>query len=62
MIKGIRSHKKDPSSYVSKEIVDIKSELRSTDPFLKAEAVSDVTVDAVSILLNPAVCMFLLHR
>lgn len=42
MIKGIRSHKKDPSSYISKEIVDIKTELRSTDPFLKAEAVSRI--------------------
>lgn len=39
MIKGIRSNKKDPSSFISKEIADIKTELRSTDPFLKAEAV-----------------------
>ena len=32
MIKGIRSNKKDPSSFISKEIADIKTELRSTDP------------------------------
>ena len=41
LIKGIRTNKKDPSSYVSKAIMDIKAELRSTDAFLKAEAVSD---------------------
>ena len=40
MIKGMRSNKKDPSTFLSKEIADIKTELRSTDPFLKAEAVS----------------------
>ena len=40
LIKGIRSHKKDPSAFVSQSIVEIKSELRSTDPFIKAEAVS----------------------
>ncbi len=42
LIKGIRSHKKDPSAFVSQSIVEIKSELRSTDPFIKAEAVSRV--------------------
>ena len=45
MIKGIRSNKKDPSSFISKEIADIKTELRSTDPFLKAEAVISVMLD-----------------
>lgn len=39
LIKGIRSHRKDPSAFVSKAIADIKDELRSNDPFLKAEAV-----------------------
>ncbi len=40
LIKGIRSHRKDPSAFVSKAIAEIKDELRSNDPFLKAEAVS----------------------
>jgi hypothetical protein len=39
LIKGIRANRKDPSSYISKSIADIKVELRSTDPFMKAEAV-----------------------
>lgn len=39
LIKGIRSHKKDPSAFISKAIAEIKDELRSSDPYLKAEAV-----------------------
>lgn len=41
LVKGIRSHKKDPnvSTYISQAIVDIKNELKSTDPYIKAEAV-----------------------
>jgi AP-3 complex subunit delta-1 len=40
LIKGIRSHKRDPSSFISQAMAEIKSELKCTDPFLKAEAVS----------------------
>jgi AP-3 complex subunit delta-1 len=40
LVKGIRNHKKDVSPYISQSIVEIKSELRSTDPFTKAEAVT----------------------
>ena len=39
LIKGIRSHKKDPSAFISQAMASIKIELRSTDPFLKTEAV-----------------------
>jgi hypothetical protein len=39
LVKGIRSQKKDVSPYISKVIVEIKTELRSTDQFTKAEAV-----------------------
>ncbi len=39
LIKGIRSHKKDGSTYISQAITEIKAELRSTDAFIKAEAV-----------------------
>ena len=40
LIKGIRSHKRDPSAFISQGIAEIKSELSSTDPVIKAEAVS----------------------
>lgn len=40
LIKGIRSHRKDPSAFISKGIAEIKTELRSSDAFVKAEAVS----------------------
>ncbi len=40
LIKGIRSHKKDGSAYISQAITEIKAELKSTDVFIKAEAVS----------------------
>ena len=43
LIKGIRSHKKDPSAFISQAMASIKIELRSTDPFLKTEAVRIVT-------------------
>ena len=39
LVKGIRSHKRDASAFISQHIVDIKSELRSVDPTIKAEAV-----------------------
>jgi AP-3 complex subunit delta len=40
LIKGIRSHKKDPSSFISKSIAEIKDEMKLIDPFVKAEAVN----------------------
>jgi hypothetical protein len=40
LVKGIRTHKHDPSSYISQCIAECKQELRSTDTFMKAEAVS----------------------
>ena len=43
LIKGIRSHKKDPSAFISQAMASIKIELRSTDPFLKTEAVRNMT-------------------
>jgi uncharacterized protein YbbC (DUF1343 family) len=39
LIKGIRNNKRDPSSFVSQAILDIKNELKSVDNFTKAEAV-----------------------
>ena len=42
IIKGIRSHKKDPSSFISQVIAEIKSEMKSTDSFIKAEAVNKI--------------------
>jgi len=39
LIKGIRANKKDTSVFISKSVVDIKNELKSPDPFIKAEAV-----------------------
>ncbi len=46
LVKGIRSHKKDLSLYISQQIADIKNELKSTDTYLKAEAV-------IELLHNP---------
>lgn len=39
LIKGIRANKKDPSSFISQCIADIKQELKSNDNFIKSEAV-----------------------
>lgn len=43
LIKGIRNNKREQATYISQCIADIKNELRSTDPFLKAEAVRKLT-------------------
>lgn len=37
LVKGIRSHKRDPSAFISHSIQDIKQELKNVDPFVKAQ-------------------------
>lgn len=39
IIKGIRNSKRDPATFISQTISEIKNELKSTDPFIKSEAV-----------------------
>lgn len=39
LVKGIRANKKDPSPFISTTIAEIKLELRSPDPRVKAQAV-----------------------
>lgn len=41
VVKGIRANKRDPSDYISATIAEIKVELKSSDAFIKAQAVSD---------------------
>ncbi|TMW69235.1 hypothetical protein Poli38472_001391 [Pythium oligandrum] len=43
LVKGIRSAKGDVNVYISQCMQEIKTELKSTDPFLKAEAVRKLT-------------------
>ena len=40
VVKGIRANKKDPSAFISVTISEIKTELKSPDPRVKAQAVS----------------------
>ena len=40
VVKGIRANKRDPSDYISATIAEIKVELRNSDAFVKAQAVS----------------------
>lgn len=43
LVKGIRNQRKDGgSSFISESIAEIKLELRSTDPYTKAEAVMNI--------------------
>lgn len=39
VVKGIRANKRDPSDFISTAIAEIKVELRSSDAFIKAQAV-----------------------
>ncbi|CAM9389412.1 unnamed protein product, partial [Discosporangium mesarthrocarpum] len=43
LVKGIRANKRDPSDYISASIAEIKIELKSSDPFLKAQAIRKLT-------------------
>lgn len=43
LVKGIRSAKGDVNVYISQALQEIKAELRSTDPFIKANAVRKLT-------------------
>lgn len=43
LVKGIRSTKGDVSVYISQAMAEIKAELKSTDPFVKANAVRKLT-------------------
>ncbi|RLN50519.1 hypothetical protein BBJ29_007054, partial [Phytophthora kernoviae] len=43
LVKGIRSTKGDVSVYISQAMQEIKTELRSTDPFIKSQAVRKLT-------------------
>lgn len=40
VVKGIRANKRDPSDFISATIAEIKVELKSSDAFVKAQAVS----------------------
>eukprot|EP00940_MAST-03C_sp_MAST-3C-sp2_P001868 g1868.t1 len=40
LVKGIRANKKNPRKYIAKCIAETKTEIRTTDPNLKAQAVS----------------------
>ncbi|CBJ32812.1 Coatomer protein complex,delta sub-unit [Ectocarpus siliculosus] len=43
VVKGIRANKRDPSDYISATIAEIKVELRSSDAFIKAQAIRKLT-------------------
>ncbi|TYZ68367.1 hypothetical protein PybrP1_005937 [[Pythium] brassicae (nom. inval.)] len=43
LVKGIRATKGDVNVYISQSLQEIKSELKSTDPFVKAQAVRKLT-------------------
>lgn len=59
LVKGIRAHKKDPSLFISQAIAEIKQELKSNDPFVKAQAVragSGVLWHGRTLTLHSLVC------
>ncbi|CAM9229510.1 unnamed protein product, partial [Hapterophycus canaliculatus] len=43
VVKGIRANKRDPSDYISATIAEIKVELKSSDAFIKAQAIRKLT-------------------
>lgn len=43
LVKGIRSNKRDSTSFISQAIAEIKTELKSVDQYVKAEAVRKLT-------------------
>lgn len=47
VVKGIRANKRDPSDYISATIAEIKVELKTSDAFIKAQAVRVVQICSV---------------
>uniref|UniRef100_A0A7S3Y2N8 AP-3 complex subunit delta n=1 Tax=Heterosigma akashiwo TaxID=2829 RepID=A0A7S3Y2N8_HETAK len=43
LVKGIRTHKRDPGPFISQAISEIKQELKSKDDFLKGQAIRKLT-------------------
>ena len=43
VVKGVRTHKRDPKPYISRVIAECKSELSESDPFVKAQAIRKLT-------------------
>ena len=43
IVKGIRSQRRDPSSFISESIAEIKRELQEIDTSVKAEAIRKLT-------------------
>ena len=43
VVKGVRTHKRDPKPYISKVIAECKAELAESDPFVKAQAIRKLT-------------------
>lgn len=43
VVKGIRNYKNNPSEFISQAIMECKSELNTTDPYLKSEAIRKLT-------------------
>ena len=58
LIKGIRAHKRDVNVFISKALTEIKAELRSTDPYIKAEAVSIAGKSIFFLPPNPRLFYF----
>lgn len=53
VVKGIRANKRDPSDYISATIAEIKVELRNSDAFVKAQAVSLALRETRSVGTRP---------
>lgn len=69
LVRGIRSNKRDPKTFISQQIVEIKNELKSTDTYIKAEAVNNnddtmtnkmiVLYNSTSLLICFLVCTYI---
>lgn len=53
VVKGIRANKRDPSDYISATIAEIKVELKSSDAFIKAQAVSNKSQNLIVHVFVP---------
>lgn len=58
LVKGIRSHKRDPSAFISQAIQEIKQELRSVDPFVKAQVCGLVGGTCRLIMVDYMACVW----
>ena len=59
LVKGIRSNKNNKSAYIAERVADMKIEMKSVDPFVKANAIRKLTYVSATRVCNYSMILLL---